>query len=189
MLKTPINNDVTTTITATLTATPLDNAEANGVEETEIEGQTPDLYTYSINNVYNHNTIGQALNGEQLTFNETKIRYGHPAATAHIISNGVISESYIAFEKNGKAYYIRGGAGDESEQSSKPVYDANKAELKKAYGQDWDDYCSEVELRWGVGYFNCNDDNLNITFFMDGSVDLSGAGWTCNITGINSYCT
>lgn len=55
MLKTPIDNQVTTTVTATLTASPKENAEASGGEEKEVVKPTPLIYTInedSSNNIY-----------------------------------------------------------------------------------------------------------------------------------------
>lgn len=43
---------------------------------------------------------------------------------------------------------MRGGTGNEYEQPSIPIYDGNKDVLKEAF-PDWENYCSENELREG----------------------------------------
>ena len=186
MIKTPVTDAVSTSITATLTASPLENETATGTDTTTVV--VPKPYVYSINNWDNHDTIGQALIGEALTFNTAKTNYGHPAAIAHILEGGLIKESYVAFERNGEVYYLRGGAGDESGQASMPVYDANVAVLKEAFGPTWSDYCSET---MGDGYrnFRCTADGLNAGADTRGDVYASSDDWYCNVNdGGNSYC-
>ena len=186
MIKTPINDPVTTSITTTLTASPLENENATGSDTATVV--VPKPYVYSINNWDNHNTIGQALIGEALTFNTAKTNFGHPCAIAHIINDGIIEESYVTFESNGEVYYLRGGAGDESGQESMPIYDANVAELKKVFGENWSNYCSESV---GVGYRNFGCDAAGLGAYVDpaGSVHANGSDWFCFVSsGGGSYC-
>ena len=186
MIKTPITDSVTTSITATLTASPLENESATGTDTTTVV--VPKSYVYSINEWDNRNTIGQALIGEALTFNTAKTAFGHPASIAHILEGGLIKESYVAFERNGEVYYLRGGAGNEFGQASMPVYDANVAELKKAFGPTWSDYCSE---NVGDDYrrFYCSAGGLNADARASGYVYVGGGGWYCHVYDDgNSYC-
>jgi len=187
MIKTPITDSVSTSITATLTASPLENDTATGTDTTTVV--VPKSYVYAINNWDNHNTIGQALIGEALTFNTAKTNFGHPASIAHILEGGLIKESYVAFERNGEVYYLRGGAGNEFGQASMPVYDANVAVLKEAFGPTWSDYCSE-EVGGDYRYFRCPAAGLNANAHTDGSVIARGDGWGCSVRGDgNSYCS
>lgn len=83
---------------------------------------------------------------------------------------------------------MRGGTGNKYEQPSIPIYDGNKDVLKEAF-PDWENYCSENELREGGEYFNCNDGFFNISV-MEGSIEIyiSNLIMSCLIDGINSQC-
>ena len=69
------------------------------------------------------------------TFQEATSAFGHPGAIAHITNNGVVTESYVAFERNNTVYYLKGRI-NESNESSKPVYDANVNTLRDVFGMN-----------------------------------------------------
>ena len=175
MIKTPITDSVSTSITATLTASPLENETATGGDEKELV--KPISYIYSLTG----NKLNNEITGTTYpAFNAAKTAFGHPASIAHILEGGLIKESYIAFERNGQIYYLRGGTGDESGQASMPVYDANVAVLKEAFGPTWSDYCSE-EVGDGYRYFKCNAGGLDAYAYTYGNVYTNGGGWYCNV--------
>ena len=190
MIKTPVNNAVTTSITTTLTASPLENETATGTDTTTVV--VPKPYVYTVNNSYNTTNINQAIpNGvnQYNSFNNPdRTAFGHPASLAHILEGGLIKESYVAFERNGEVYYLRGGAGNELGQASMPIYDANVAVLKEAFGPTWSDYCFE-DVRDGYRDFYCIADGLNAHAITGGLVRAFGAGWDCfvDVDGY-SYC-
>ena len=91
--------------------------------------------------------------------------------------------------KDNKVYYLRGGAGNEFGQASMPIYDANVAVLKEAFGPTWSDYCSE-EVGDAYRDFGCSADGLNANANAGGGVGASGDGWDCYVYGDGgSYCT
>ncbi len=176
MIKTPIESNVTTSITGTLTATPMENANATGSASATATPVVGPQYKYSIS----ENNIGQALSGELPSFEAAKTAFGHPVATAHIITGGVIEKSYVAFEKDGQVYYLRGGAGNEFGQASMPIYDANVATIKEAFGENWSNYCTEyneTEYR----YFYCDGGGWIASAGASGNVSASGDGGICNV--------
>ena len=61
-----------------------------------------------------------------------------------------------------------------------PVYDANVAELKKAFGPTWSDYCSE-DVSADYRYFSCPAGGLDAYAGTGGDVSVSGVGWGCNV--------
>ena len=193
MLKTPVESAVSTSITATLVATPIEDAEASGGDPQEEIIPKPISYVYTVNNGDNQTLINQAIpNGvnQYNSFNNPdRTAFGHPASLAHILEGGLIKESYVAFERNGEVYYLRGGAGNEFGQASMPIYDANVAVLKEAFGPTWSDYCSE-EVGDAYRDFGCSADGLNANANAGGGVGASGDGWDCYVYGDGgSYCT
>ena len=190
MLKTPVTDAVSTSIIATLIATPIDDAEASGGEEKEVVKPTPYIYTFhKYDNTYV--TIGQPLASGERTFNNfaaAKAEFGHPVVLAHKIEDGKVESSYVVFEKDNKIYYLRGGAGNEFGQASMPIYDANVAVLKEAFGPTWSDYCSESV---GNDYrdFNCNGGSWYADAYANGTVGAYGPGWGCYVSYAgNAYC-
>ena len=184
MIKTPVNNAVTSSITTTLTASPLENDTATGTDTTTVV--VPKPYVYTVNNSDNTTLINQAIpNGvnQYNSFNNPdRTAFGHPASLAHILEGGLIKESYVAFERNGEVYYLRGGAGNEFGQASMPIYDANVAVLKEAFGPTWSDYCS-VEVGDDSRFFYCNAGGSGAGAGMDGNVSANGNGWSCGVGG------
>ena len=173
MIKTPITDSVSTSITATLTASPLENETATGGDEKELVKPISYIYSLTTNNLNNEITGTTYPN-----FNAAKTAFGHPASIAHILEGGLIKESYVAFKRNGEVYYLRGGAGNEFGQASMPVYDANVAELKKAFGPTWSDYCIE-SVGDGYRHFYCRAGGLSANAHTGGSVYVYGDGWDC----------
>ena len=183
MIKTPITDSVSTSITATLTASPLENETATGTDTTTVV--VPEPYVYTVNNYDNKTWINQAIpNGvnQYNSFNNPdRTAFGHSASLAHILEGGLIKESYVAFERNGEVYYLRGGAGNEFGQASMPIYDANVAVLKEAFGPTWSDYCSE-DVRADSRHFRCDADGLRASANANGYVSAyGGGGWYCTV--------
>lgn len=177
MIKTLFEDNISSLITGTLITTPMENASATSSQSaTAIPSLDP--YKYSIN----VNSIGQELVGELPSFEAAKSTFGHPMAIAHIVSNGVITESYVAFEKNNQVYYLRGGVGESWGSSNSPIYDENKNILKTAYGENWSDYCSET-VSGKLHYFSCSDGDLEETVYVDGEtfVTNKSSSTTCYI--------
>ena len=176
MIKTPITDSVSTSITATLTASPLENETATGGDEKELVKPISYIYSLTTNNLNNEITGTTYPN-----FNAAKTAFGHPASIAHILEGGLIKESYVAFERNGEVYYLRGGAGNEFGQASMPVYDANVAVLKEAFGPTWSKYCYEY-LGDDFRACNCDADGLRAGASTYGDVYVSGSDWSCNVS-------
>ena len=169
------NVDFSTEVTAKLIAEPIGNREATGNDSATL----PIQYKYSIS----YNNIGSQLYGEISSFDEAKQTFGHPAVEAHIIKNGVIAESYVAYERNGTIYYIRGGVNEVS-SPDKPVYNQNVETLKAAFGPNWSDYCYESDH--GEASFRCSeyDDYYGSYLYAITSEEgqtgvYSGGGWQC----------
>ena len=182
MLKTPVESAVSTNITATLVATPIEDAEASGGDEKEIIRPIPYTYTFhKYDNTYV--TIGQPLASGERTFNNfaaAKAEFGHPVVLAHKIEGGKVESSYVVFEKDNKIYYLRGGAGNEFGQASMPIYDANVAVLKEAFGPTWSDYCSE-DVGDDYRDFYCSDGSWSARANAGGFVVAYGGGGNCSV--------
>ena len=190
MIKTPITDSVSTSITATLTASPLENETATGTDTTTVVVPKPYVYTINDSNNFtwiNH-TIPSRVNQYNSFNNPDRTAFGHPASLAHILEGGLIKESYVAFERNGEVYYLRGGAGNEFGQASMPIYDANVAVLKEAFGPTWSDYCYE-DVGDAYRDFYCAAGGLYAHASTYGNVNAYGGGWYCSVTdGGNSNC-
>ena len=180
MIKTPITDAVSTSITATLTASPLEDAQATGGEQAEIIKPTP--YTYLIRGIDGQYTnIGGGLDSNVRTYSNfaaAKAEYGHPAAIALDMDNGSIATSYIAFEKNGKVYYLQRPTVDEGPLSERPVWSANVAVLKEAFGPDWQSVCSE-SVGDDYSSFRCGDSGVGANAY-GGLVIAYGSDWWCS---------
>ena len=181
MIKTPIDSDVSTSVTAKLIASPLENESAiSGCSKSII---IPKEYVYTTND-YRYNTIiYQPIPDNVVKYNSfsaAKNAFGLPAVLAHIIKDGVISESYIAFEMNNKVYYLRGGVS-ENGASDTPIYDENKKVLKDAYGNLWSDYCTEY-----TDQFSCSYNGFTQYISLSGC----GAGGCIEVSSTDSgkYC-
>ena len=177
MIKTPISESVSTSISGTIHTTPMENANATGSSSATATPVPPPQYKYSINLNY----IGQSLVGELPSFEDAKIESNRHISQAHIVSGGVITESYVAFEINNTVYYLKGGI-DESSQSNKPVYNANIATLKEAFGPNWQSACSDYN-----DYFGCilSGNDIVAYVYKDGEVNACEEGWGCFIDNTN----
>ena len=190
MIKTPVTDAVSTSITATLTASPLEDAEATGGEEKSDIKPTPDPYTYlirgDIEGMYTNIISGIDPSVRTYTsFAAVKADFGHPLAIAVKVESGSVTESYVTFEKDGKVYKLKRPIVDEASLEEKPTYDANVAVLKEAFGPDWESVCNDYG-----SYFYChadgwdaianggsvyaNDGSGNCSAFADGRVGCSG---------------
>ena len=175
LTKTIIEEAVTTSITGTLTATPMENANATG---TSSATATPaSLYTYTINGVdfVYVNTDISIWTRKYSNFPAAVAEFGHPGAIAHITNNGVVTESYVAFERNNTVYYLKGRI-NESNESSKPVYEANVATLKEAFGPDWQSVCTD-----NTSNFYCSAVGMGAIASADGHVHAHGDDWICSV--------
>ena len=174
LTKTILEEAVTTSITGTLTANPMENANATGTSSATATPVVTPPYTYTINGSININTDISDFT-KYNTFQEATSVFGHPAAIAHITNNGVVTESYVAFERNNTVYYLKGRIIEENE-SSKPVYEANVATLKEAFGSDWQSVCSG-----DTSSFSCSADGFHAYVSADtyGFVGADGVGWEC----------
>ena len=155
MIKTPI--EVTSTsVVAKLNTTPIDNEQAIGGESKEVV--RPTSYVYTINMLgERYISLNQPIGTEERVFNSfaaAKAEYGHPIALAHEVDNGKVSSSYVVFEKNNELYYLQGGAGDEFGQESMPIYEKNVQTIKRYFGENWSNYCSE-RIEKNYRYFYC----------------------------------
>ena len=177
MLKTPVESEVSTTITATLEATAIENENAVGNSPATEYDRVQ--YVYTINNtddIYVNTDFTDSIRTYS-NFSAAKTAFGHPAAIAHILENNKVQESYVAFEKNNKVYYLKGRI-NESSKEDKPVYNENVKTLKKAFGENWSEYCS-----YYTSHFGCSAAGLYAVASADGYVLASGSGWSCNADG------
>ena len=186
MIKTPITDSVSTSVTSKLNISPIEDAAAYGGSSESIEPDIP--YVYTINNNPTRTNINQSIPSEIMKYEDfeaAKTAIGHPIALAHIINNGVISESYVSFEKNNKIYYFRGGI-DEHLSSDKPIFEKNLEVIKKAYGDNWASFCSGDRTS-----LTCDDSGLRSSVCADCyvAVSVEDNSWKCIVTdGNSSYC-
>ena len=177
------NATVSAEMTARLIAEPISNKEATGNDNATTGELTQPQYKYSVSG--QQNNIGENIVGEQPSFEAAKTAYGHPVSTAHILSGGLITESYVAFEKNNTVYYLKGLVNEENEDTH-PVYDANVAILQEAFGPDWQSKCEDVGA-----WLTCRDGGFYADAYKSGSVSAgdSNDNWFChvNFSGV-SWC-
>ena len=183
VIKTPVDSNVTTSVTGTLTSTPMENANATGTASATATPLVGPQYKYSTSN----NQIGQALVGELPSFEAAKTAFGHPVSQAHIVNGGLITESYIVFEKDNQVFYLRVGAGDEFGQESMPIYENNIKVIKSAYGENWSDYCISMSFDEHM-YFDCSGEGWDINTYTYGSSTATDAQHGYCIGGVHSYC-
>ena len=179
MIKTPVAETVSTSITATLTASPLEDAEATGGEEKSDIKPTLDPYTYlirgDIQGMYTNIISGIDPSVRTYTsFAAAKSDFGHPLAIAVKVESGSVTESYVTFEKDGKVYKLKRPIVDESSLEEKPTYDANVAVLKEAFGPDWESVCND----YGSGFY-CSADGWDAYAYGDNVYAGDGSGY-CN---------
>ena len=184
MTKTPIDSNVSTSVTAKLTANPLENSSAIGGDRKDEEKPIPYVYSLSVNSINN------AITGTTYSdFNAAKAAFGNrPAAIAHILEGTTIIDSFLAFERNGVVYYLK----NESHSNRMSEYEDNINILKTAYGPNWESYCSlhEENNYSYYSYFTCNVDGLRAEVDTDGMVEVRVNGnWECYvIDNYNSGC-
>ena len=178
MIKTPVAETVSTSITATLTASPLEDAEATGGEEKSDIKPTLDPYTYlirgDIQGMYTNIISGIDPSVRTYTsFAAAKADFGHPLAIAVKVESGSVTESYITFEKDGKVYNLKRPIVDEASLEEKPIYDANVAVLKEAFGPDWESVCND----YGSKFF-CDADGWKANVDC-GRIYAYDGSWSC----------
>ena len=175
MLKTPVESEVSTTITATLEATAIENENAVGNSPATEYDRVQ--YVYTINNtddIYVNTDFTDSIRTYS-DFSAAKTAFGHPAAIAHILENNKVQESYVAFEKNNKVYYLKGRI-NESSKEDKPVYNENVKTLKKAFGENWSEYCTDY-----TSDFACSAAGLDAYASTYGFVNAGGSDWYCDV--------
>ena len=185
MLKTPVESAVSTSITATLIATPIEDAEASGGNPQEEIVPKPISYVYTIDEVDDIyiNTDITSFEKKYNTFQEAKEVFGFPAVIAHIVDNGKVKESYVAFERNNKVYYLKGRI-NETSLSEKPVYEHNVSVLKEAF-PDWETICKYNN----TNTFSCSTGSFSVDANADGSVFAGGGAWSCDVESSGgAYC-
>ena len=152
-------------------------------------GFTKDRYDLQSEYVYTINNTSRIVIGTDLssftkykTFEEAKNAYnGHPFALAHETENGKVKASYVAFEKDNKVYYLKGGI-DESSATEKTTYEHNVAVLKEAF-PDWETECEETSDENGV-MFSCPHPYCGAD--SNGYVFAIGPGRSCEVTSVKS---
>ena len=172
MLKTPVTAATSTSITATLIATPIEDAEASGGDPQEIVNPVPYLYiasgyneTYmNANNKFNTNIRTYS------NFAAIKSEYGHPAAIAIKLDNDTVIESYVVFEKNDKLYYLIRPVENET-----TIYNKNVSILEEAFESELQSKCNYNEN----GSVSCHTDDYYVEVSKSGTVVSGHASWTC----------
>ena len=106
-----------------------------------------------------------------------KAEFGHPAAIAHEVENGLVKVSYMTFERNGHIYSLKGTISEYG--ANKPVYDANVLVLKEAFGPNWQSICSEGG---GGYYFKCSVNGFYAFVENAGNIKVEGSDWYCYIS-------
>ncbi len=120
MIKTPIISDVTTTITGTLHATPIDKNSATGSASASIT--SPNEYVYILNDKDYQDSvyIGQAIPNNVTTYTnyqDVLNEYGGEIFIKLRVINNTVTEAYLANVNNGNPVYLRGGVtGSEMSQ-------------------------------------------------------------------------
>ena len=109
-------------------------------------------YTVNISSTGGDVHIGQAIPNTITTYStpaEAMAAFSNRLFyLKHTISNNIVTESYLEFVvtdtmaqaipgMTAGTYYLRGGAGDESESAEQPIYEANKATLLSAFGSSY----------------------------------------------------
>ena len=197
------------------------------------EGATPVNHTTTLYGVYNNssiilnqpvpstvtlrNTAAEAMN-DWIGLDDG---YGamdekKPYYLKHVISNGVVTESYIEIvidddylerdrndfiyncendndcinsyvAPNEGIYTLRGGV-NESSLTDKPVFDSNLAVLRNMYGDAFDTYCQSYGggYECSASYNNLKYGSYRIGIDMFGSVSVLGL-WVC-LANDYSYC-
>lgn len=174
MIKTPITDAVSTSITGTLTATPMENANATGSASSSVTPLPPQpLESYIYINAENSSRAAwfdeEIPSGQQQfsSFADAKQSFDNfPALIAVVTENDLIKKMYIAFERNDAIYYLRGGI-DESSLNNKPIFEENVQTLKTAFGENWSDKCDYSNYG-----FYCYDDSGSFT--ENAAVDTDG---------------
>jgi hypothetical protein len=143
-------------------------------------------YVYTTSSSWNY--IGQAFNTTSSPSPETAMStFGHDTFIRHKVdSNNIIVESYVGFKLGGKIYYLRGGAGDEGRNDSRPIYKDNKDELDKAFGST---NCIETNYT-NYSYYRCSNDYVSSFVGSSGNVYATGANFECVVdVGGSSGCS
>ena len=176
MIKTPITDSVSTSVTARLTATPIENASAIDGEPKEIIKPTPLVYTVDgVNDIFMNTDISN-WTGVYNNFSAAKAEFGYPYALAHDTEDGKVTASYVVFEKNNQVYYLKGRI-KEAKLTDKPVYEKNVATIKEAFGQNWQSVCSYVYETIQLESFECSIDGLFVTVDNNGKIRVTNSNY------------
>jgi hypothetical protein len=141
------------------------------------------VYTTSSTTQY----IGQAFNTTSSPNPEIAMStFGHNTFIRHKMNGNNIEKSYVGFKVGGTIYYLRGGAGDEGRNDSRPIYKDNKDELDKAFGST---NCIETNYT-NYSYYRCSNDYVSSFVGSSGNVYATGANFECVVdVGGSSGCS
>ena len=153
MIKALIDTGVSTNITATLVATPIDNAAAIG-EETNSKESSYKVYTTSSTGVYINQSIPQNVSTSS-DFLTVSSQHQNPRKAILLeTENDIITKLYMSFKENNEIYNLRGGVDETSlPDSDKVVYKKNKELLNMAIGSN---KCTESTTN-NTNVYVCNN--------------------------------
>ena len=121
--------------------------------------------------------IGQQFNTSSSPDPKTALNtFAHGVFIRHKVENNTITESYLGFEAVEKIFYLRGGAGDEGKNASRPIYTANKDELDKIFGSI---NCTEYTINSGFDYYQCSNDIMTALVRSSGTVRAWNDNFHC----------
>ena len=132
MIKSPVDDPVTTDVSARLVAKPVDNNTQTGEEKT-LENPESGIVYYVGADIRLDETVPQS--GIYDNYNEAIQNYGHPMFLQVNMINGLTKEMDMGFIKNDKLYYLKGYV-NETNLTEKPVYESNKNILIESFGED-----------------------------------------------------
>ena len=133
MIKTPLRETITTNITATLTASPLEDAEATGGEETTVD-ENYYLYTTSVNDSYMKGNLSTLVGMHNNMEDAIADTFNGPILFKKIkVNNNTIIEKYIGHQPSANLIYIQYGV-DESGDDNPVIFNNNVNILQSEYG-------------------------------------------------------
>ena len=121
-------------------------------------------------------------------YNSALINVSYDFFLKHFVQNNVVSKSFVGILIDDKVYYFQGGV-NEITAPNKPVYEANKAELSKAFPTGANCITDSNELDYI--YSSCTlPNNLSVKFSTKGYVYLDYGINNCYILDDgSSSCT
>ncbi len=142
--------------------------EFTDIQATSDAVQKPDGYVYFFDSA----TLGDTLATSTPTYDscEAAMEANHVNVCVRTkLVNNKVSDVYVGFDYDGIVYYLKAFV-DETNLSSKPVYESNKAIIESAFGNS---FCEENEYTNGNA-FSCKNLNSNLSYlvttYTDGAV-------------------